>query len=81
MHNKPHLTFVGKEESREVDASRVRSSSKLSRYRAYIGILEGGGRAFQSDLGLVDTCSLILGQAQGLVGFRVLVLGSSQGHF
>lgn len=31
------------------------------------------GRAFQSDLGLVDFCILIPGQDQGLVGFPVQV--------
>ena len=30
-HNQPHTRFIGKEESRRVAASRVRSSNKLNR--------------------------------------------------
>lgn len=68
---------MGKKESRGVAASRVRSSSKVNRAQSLQRVSWGNG-FFQGSLRLVDFSGMILEQADGFVGFEVLVLGSSQ---
>lgn len=51
-----------------------KSNKELSRQQALCGVSfggGGGGEAFQSGLGLVGFCGLILGHGQGLVGFCI----------